>query len=436
MAQYRKDTNQYLDNGKTIFEVVMLADQYGNQIGPANPSGTAVDAFGRARVSEPYTLFDHMHRFDDNEWQFANTISATANSEFKSEQGLLHLNVDTTNGAFNKKESRKVFSYQPGKSLQIMQTFQMDEPKDGLRQRIGYFGANNGIYLEQSNSDIYFVNRYLTDSGVEERRIPQAQWNYDTMDGDGPSHITLDLTKSQIWWTDVEWLGVGSVRTGFVVDGQFIHCHSFHHANRQANTYMQTACLPLRVEIENTAATASNSTLKMICSTVISEGGYQLRGEKRSVSIPINSPKNLANANVYYAAAGLKLKTSDLDAIVIPRNISLMGIGNNAYFNWRLIRGGAIQGGSWVDAGTTSSVMYNITGSTIASGGRVVASGFISSTNQSGSGTVNLTGEDVFGLQLRADRFHDQPEEFILAVAPKVAGDDVYAAIDWEEITR
>jgi len=58
MAQFRKDTYQYLPDGKTIFETVMLADQYGNIVGAANPSGMAVDAFGRARTSAPLTLFE------------------------------------------------------------------------------------------------------------------------------------------------------------------------------------------------------------------------------------------------------------------------------------------------------------------------------------------------------------------------------------------
>lgn len=66
MAQFRRDSHQYLPQETTIFEVVMLADQYGNLVGPANPSGMAVDAFGRARVSTPLTLFDSSHRFRDN----------------------------------------------------------------------------------------------------------------------------------------------------------------------------------------------------------------------------------------------------------------------------------------------------------------------------------------------------------------------------------
>ena len=66
MAQFNKNTHQYLGDSKTLFEVVMLADQYGNNIGPANPSGMAVDAFGRARSSLPYTLYDSFHRYQDN----------------------------------------------------------------------------------------------------------------------------------------------------------------------------------------------------------------------------------------------------------------------------------------------------------------------------------------------------------------------------------
>lgn len=82
MAQYRKDLNQYLNQEKTIFEAVMLADQYGNIIGGANPSGMAVDAFGRARISQPLTLFDSFHRFNDNGKIFtANSTGTTVTHE-------------------------------------------------------------------------------------------------------------------------------------------------------------------------------------------------------------------------------------------------------------------------------------------------------------------------------------------------------------------
>lgn len=433
MAQFRKDTHQYLANGKTIFEVVMLSDQYGNLVGPANPSGMAVDAFGRSRISQPVTLFDSSHRYKDNgEWATANTVGSSYS--FFANSGLIVLDVDSSSGTEIIRETKKVFSYQPGKSLQILNTFVLDSAQDGLRQRVGYFGANNGIYLEQSNSDIYFVKRSINNGTISETRVSKENWSIDPLDGTGPSLKTLDLTKAQIQFIDIEWLGVGSVRTGFVIDGELIHAHTFNHANDITETYMQTACLPIRYEIKNIAATSSSSRMKQICSSVISEGGYDLRGSKNSISIPLSSPRDLATANTYYSVISIRLKKDQLDAIVVPKAIDLVGIGNNAYFQYRLVRNGTTTGGSWVSAGANSSVEYNISG-TGFSGGETLKRGYFTSTTQA-VGSENILGEEFFGLQLRRNGLSDIPEEFTLAIASKVAGDDVLAALDWEEITR
>ena len=248
MAQFRKDTNQYLSDSKTIFEVTMLADQYGNLVGAANPSGMAVDAFGRSRVSMPLTLFDSSHRYRDNGlWVQSNTNNTTIT--FSANEGLMNLAIGTANNDEIIRETTKVFSYQPGKSLQILNTFVMSPTKTNLRQRVGYYGANNGIYLEQDGTNIYFVERSFNTGAVTEIRVEKVDWNVDPLDGTGPSLMTLDLTKAQILFSDIEWLGLGTVRCGFVIDGRLIHCHSFHHANYITSTYMTTASLPLRYEI-------------------------------------------------------------------------------------------------------------------------------------------------------------------------------------------
>lgn len=435
MAQFRKDTHQYLPDGKTIFEVVMLADQFGNQVGPANPTGTAVDAFGRARVSSPLTLFDSSHRYRDNNlWATSNTAGGTY--AFSTNQGLVDLNVSTALNAEVVRETTKVFSYQPGKSLQIMNTFAFNPAKANLRQRVGYYGVNNGFYLELDGTTLSFVERTYVSGSLNETRVTQANWNIDKLDGNGPSLITLDISKAQILWMDIEWLGVGCVRLGFVIDGKFIHCHTFYHSNVVTTTYITTASLPCRYEIKNTGTTSGSSTLKQICSSVISEGGYELRGLQQAIGTAIGAPRDLTTVNTYYPVVSLRLKTSPdrLDAIVILTALSLMGITNNANYNWRVVASGTTTGGSWVSAGTDSAVEYNITGTSFA-GGRVLASGWTNGSNQ-GATPVDVLKQALFTFQLERDGLAGTPYELTLIVASDSAGADIYASMDWEEISR
>ena len=409
----------------------------GSSTDPVNvvlPS-TSSDGFGRLRISSPFTLFDSSHRYDDNDlWSTETSTAATA--VFNANQGLIDLNVTAASGSSVTRETVKVFPYQPGKSLLVMNTFVMSAPKAGLTQRVGYYGDDNGFYLEQANSDIAFVKRSIVTGSLVETPVLQADWNGDKLDGTGPSGYTLNLTKAQIYWMDLEWLGVGSVRMGFVINGQFIVCHTFNHANIITSTYITTACLPLRYQIFNDDDTDSSSILKQICSTVISEGGYELRGKQSSIGTPITTPRTFAVAGTYYPIVALQLKTTRLDAIVIVTAASLLGLGNGKNYEWRIVNGNVnVTGGSWVDA-PNSSVQYNITGTGV-SGGRVLASGYVNSSNQA-SPAINILKEALFANQLDRDGLTGTPYQIVLemAVATTSGGEGAYASLDWEEISR
>lgn len=437
MAQFRKDSHTYLPQETTIFEVVMLADQYGNLVGPANPSGMSVDAFGRARVAMPLTLFDSSHRYKDNGlWVQSNSSGTTIT--FSPNEGLINLAVGTTSSQEIIRETTKVFSYQPGKSLQVLNTFVFAPAQTNLRQRVGYFGANNGIYLEQSNNEVYLVERSLTTGTMSETRVAQADWNKDTLLGavaSSPSQRTLDLSKAQIFFSDIEWLGLGTVRCGFVIDGQLIHCHSFNHANYLTSTYMTTASLPLRYEIKNIGATGNNSLMKQVCSTVISEGGYELRGFQQSIGTEIKTPRRLDISGVDYAIATLRLKNDKNDAIVILTALSIMGMGNNGKFLWKVIRNGTLANNTFTSAGTDSAVEYNMTANNTISGGIVMAQGYISSDAQSAVPT-DILKEALFKFQLERNSLTGNSYPLTLSVAGAIDTLDVYGSMDWEEISR
>ena len=397
----------------------------------------ALDAFGRLRVSNPLTLFDSSHRYKDNGlW---NTLTATGGAAaFSANQGLVELSVTTTSGSKVYRETTKVFPYLPGKSLLVMTTFVMSSAKTNLRQRLGYYGDQNGMFLELDGTGgtvLSFVERSYVSGSTVDTKVNQSSWNYDKMDGTGPSKMTLDITKAQILWMDIEWLGLGTVRMGFVIDGKFILCHQFHHANLITSTYITTASLPLRYEIENTGTTSGSSILKQICSTVISEGGYELRGLQQAVSIPITAARTTSTAGTYYPIISIRLKASPnfLDAIIILTALSLLGTGNGVNYNWKVIASGTTTAGTWVSAGSDSAVEYNLTGTSFANG-RTLASGYFSASNQSTT-SVDILKEALFKFQLERNTFTSTAFESTLVVASD-GGGSVFASVDWEEVSR
>lgn len=393
------------------------------------------DAFGRLRVSNPLTLFDSSHRYKDNGLWATSTASGGA-AVFSANEGLVNLNVNTTSGSQVLRETFKVIPYQPGKSLLIYNTFVMAPAQTNLRQRVGYFGADNGLYLQLNDTTLSFVKRSLVTGVIDESVVNQSAWNVDNMDGTGPSGLVLDITKAQILFMDIEWLGEGTVRLGFIIDGQYYICHKFHHANLITSTYITTASLPLRYEITNTGVTAAPSTLKQVCSTALSEGGYELRGSQLAVGTPITTPKTFAVAGTYYPMVGIRTKATALDAIVITTAVSLLGIGNGKNYAWRLVNGATITGGTWVSASADSSVEYNLTGDSV-SGGRILAQGYINSSNQ-GSPSVNILKEALFGTQLERNTFTGTALEIVIEMAIDTIGGTLgaYASIDWEEVSR
>lgn len=436
MAQFRKDTHQYLNQEKTIFEVVMLADQYGNLVGPANPSGAAVDAFGRARTALPFTLFDSSYMYQDNgKFCTANTTGTTV--DFKANTASIDMTLPTTSGASVYRETTRVFAYQPGKSLQIINSFVMNPSKTNLRQRVGYFSTNNGFFLERSGataSGVSFVKRSTVTGAVADTAVDQASWNVDKLDGTGPSLLTLNLDDPQILFMDIEWLGVGSVRMGFMINGQPIICHRFDHANLDASAkgaYMQSASLPVRYEIENTGTTADASTLKQVCSTVISEGGYELTGKPREIGQDPTSQVQMATAGTYYPIVSIRLNPAFPNAIAVPKNVAVLPI-NAANYRYKLIVGGTVAGAVWANVTTDSVVQYNTNTTATISGGNSVSSGYVTSTVQ-GGGVINLA-DSIFKYQLERNTLANTTTTFTLALTSGTATCNACGSITFEEV--
>ena len=413
MAQFSTSRNSLLNNNNDIYEVVMVSGQAGPSIYvPAGNLNSSADAFGRQRVSEPFTLFDHSFRYGDNPEKWKSKTIGTASVAHNLDQGLMDLTIGTGSGDKVIRETAKVLQYQPGKSLLTMNTFVMGAAVPNVRMRIGYFGKENGFYVEREGSNNYIVKRSSVSGSIVDTRVAQASWNVDKLDGTGPSGVVLDMSKAHIFFSDFEWLGVGSVRTGFVIDGQYIITHIFHHANEIESTYITTATLPIRYEVENLAA-STGATLKQICSTVISEGGYTALSLTRTASTALTG-KNLSDSD-FTPLISIRLRSGQTDAVVIPTEISLYGLQQAAY-KYALIKNSTLTGASWTFIDSSSSVEYDIAAIN-RTGGTIVKEGFFVGDNKGGATSEDLRNLN-HSLQLSRNIIDadSQGEIFTLAV--------------------
>ena len=378
----------------------------------------STDAFGRLRVSEPYTLFDSRARYYDHN-DFSSSTSTGATVVYDANGSTYQLNVTAANGSSVIRETKRVFPYQPGKSLLVLATFCMNTPKTNLRQRVGYFTTNNGIYFENDGTYNYLVIRSYSSGALVEDRVRQDAW-------DNP-FAGLNVDRTQIFWTDVEWLGVGSVRCGFVVNGAYVLCHTFHHANIEGNTttYMTTAILPVRYEITNTAGTTGASMMRQICSTVISEGGYNAFTYSETAGRG-TSVLRLVTAGTYYPLVSIRLASTRLDAIVLPRQVDVLSPTVN-YYRWKLVSNPTLTGATFAGTSTSGTVEYD-TAATAISGGIELQAGYVSSRE------LSELGADAFAFQL-GRTLAGVSDIVTLALAATSNNADVLAQIGWQEIT-
>ena len=477
MAQWNITTQDYLNQERSLFEVVGVASSDGQVICTQNPfpvtgnvaiqTGTYVtinpdttsqDAFGRQRVSEPFTLGDykHLYAIDSN---FIESISGSGSTvSFIQNQAAARLQTGIGSTAYCVHQTKSYHHYQPGKSQLIFSSFNFYAPQQNATKRTGYFDDRDGIYFEQVGLNTSngvdaeigthnWVIRTFTSGIATETRIPQSQWNRDKCDGTGASGFHLDITKTQLAFIDFQWLGVGRVRCGFTHDGKLITAHEFLHSNNNTKVYISNPNLPVRCEVRNTAV-GVGASFDQICSTVASEGGYTESGidfgytmtATRTTPTPAGTEFPLIAIRLKNSFQGYPNRIS-----VRLNNISMYCETNSVLFkivklpnssSTYISNAGAL---TWNSAGTNSGVEYCIDATAYTDGDQFAA-GYVPSGASQNSLSPVSSGELTSAKKNVIVQNIDSTSSEVYAVIVRTittAGNataNVAASIQWREI--
>ena len=475
MAQFNKNDQDFLNQERTLFEVNMIANKNGEVVTTdnpfpvtgnvaistgtyvtINPDTTALDAFGRQRISEPFTLGDYKHLYNVDV-NFIDSISGAGSTvSFIQNQAAARLQTGIGSTAYCIHQTKAYHHYQPGKSQLIFSSFNFYAPQQNATKRTGYFDDRDGIFLEQvglSTSDgvnagigtYNWVIRTFTSGIATETRIPQSQWNKDKCDGTGASGFNLDFTKTQLLFIDFQWLGVGRVRCGFAHDGKLISAHEFLHSNNNPKVYISNPNLPVRCEIRNTAV-GVGASFDQICSTVASEGGYTESGVDFAYTMS-TTRTTPTPAGTEFPLIAIRLKNSYQGypnrMSVRLNNISLYCETNSIVYKIVKLPSSAYIGNAgtltWTSASDNSGVEYCIDATTY-SDSDVFASGFVpsgasqNSLSPVSSGELTSAKKNVIVQNINSDNSEIYAVIVRTITTTGNAVAQVAAAIQWREI--
>ncbi len=221
---------------KTVSTITAVNNIIDGNVGVYFKDSPNLDAFGRLRTSAPFTIFDSKQLSPDVNLYWDQALSTTgASSSFSLANASTTISVNASDG-YAIRQTKMRFNYQPAKSNSVVLTAANFQGQNQVTKRLGYFAGilGNGNSFSPTDGLFFSSDGYVGSEVIAVNMakngfitsVPQSSWNIDKMNGTGTSGYTIDFSKTQIYWIDFEWLGVGRVRFGLVVDGQLFYVHA------------------------------------------------------------------------------------------------------------------------------------------------------------------------------------------------------------------
>lgn len=384
------------------------------------------DAFGRLRTAEVTTLIDLKQTNDNLPLYFDEETIGGGASVHSTTEARSRMTVSSNNDAVIR-QTKMRFNYQSGKSQLIEMTCTNFQAETNVTKRIGYFTSTfttpfnsslDGLFFEASSGDIS-VN--VAKSGTV-TSVTQANWNLDTLDGNGSSGINVDWSKGQILIIDFQWLGVGRVRWALDIDGKIVYFHETLNANNVSGVYISSPNKPVRYEIRSTGGTG---TLDHICASVNVEGVSNNLGTIRSYNFG-NDDYRAQSVNNKYALFAFRQKTGCEDAVIdlIKLNL-LVTTGDSFLWEYHINPTVTLPAFTGVTDGCLEFARFN-DNTQVTSDGTVLDSGYVYQKSDARKDVLN-----AIKLGAAVDGTRDVG---VITVTPVSNGLDVFAGISYREI--
>lgn len=380
----------------------------------------------RLKVSNVETTFYSSFQFGkDVLWE--ESVSNGGSAVWDANAAVVDLTTTSTLNSQVLYQSKNVMRYIPGRASTVAGAYRLSAVKAGMRYRWGLFDENNGAYFEVDGEELYCVVRTKTTGTIVENRVPRSLWNGDKLNGEGRSGLNIDLTKQQLLAIDYEWYGAGEVKYYFVIDGRRRLVHTTSHANHLSTVWSATPFLPIRMEVKNTTGVTGGGKLHIGSISYAVEGNSAYQGAVNNMTTPI-AGIDTNTANTFYPIISGRLKSTALQAVVVPLSFQIATLDNTS-LHYKVYINATLTGGTWVDTLNPEPItQYNYT-ATALSGGVEIYGGF----QVSGSGAPQIVFDPGVNAQLGRTSLGTVSDIFTIAAATTNANKKVVCSVNWLE---
>ena len=314
-----------------------------------------------------------------------------------------------------KMESIRQLKYRPGLGSLVRFTTLYETGGVANSTQIAGVGDDNDGFFFGYNGNSFGI---LVRKGGVDTWTAQSAWSMDTMiGGAGPSQMSLDTSKLNIYSIEYQWLGAGQItfKIEDSTSGKIVPVHVIKYANQYTEPSTNNSTFGLYMLIEKTAGT-TNIVMKSASMAGFVEGKFIVNGPINSFSNDITT-SNGTILNIYnktsYGGTTNRV-TAFLTTFSVANDISRLATFT-IYLNATLSGTETL-----VDVNGDNSIMQSDIVRTYDSGGKVL----FSSTVAKDSGQTFMFPENKFFIK---------PGDILTIVINSTTSGDVGCSISWQE---
>ncbi len=365
-------------------------------------STSMMDPLSRLRVSsQPDTVLTLNTTYNKNPLRIDEITSSNALSSHETSKGVVNMNVVATTSSRIVRQSKIYTPHVYGSTTTaiINGILTTNNTNSNIVSKIGVFddandvtggsaqSTGNGLFFRYDNkSNLNLVHRTNVSGSQVDTVVPQASWNMDTLDGNGPSGITLNVSGNNNFVFEWNQANTSSTARAGVYKSGVTFCHAFSNLSVFGNP-----ALPVRWELAHDSNLGSANSATMLQGPAVIYSDEPYSGPNKTFAYDLGSNFKLLNTVSTVPLWSIRLADAYERAKIYPKELEILNISAGGVGKWDLTLNPTLTSASFSNV-SISSFAEADSNATEASGGICVASGYIYSA---GVTKIPLNDKDI-----------------------------------------